>query len=166
MVLLLQLAIWLIDRGEDVPRSVPVIQWFVLVGLLAGPRLAARLALGPGRADGRRGGDAAAPRVPVLVVGMDHLAELFVRSTEHDPAATYRAVGVLDLASGERGRRLHHVPVFGGLAELPTAIAELARRELAPDAAGGHPAVRARDHARVAGGRRALPADDLPACRG
>ena len=132
VVLLLQLAIWLIDRGEDVPRSVPVIQWFVLVGLLAGPRLAARLALGPGRADGRRGGDAAAPRVPVLVVGMDHLAELFVRSTEHDPAATYRAVGVLDLTSGERGRRLHHLPVYGGLAELPTAIAELARRDLRP----------------------------------
>jgi O-antigen biosynthesis protein WbqV len=133
-ILLFQLATWLVDRGESIPRSVPVIQWFALVFLLAGPRFAARLASGPGRPPERRRDRAipAGARVPVLVVGMDHLAELFVRSTEHDPAAAYRAVGVLDLASGERGRRLHQVPVFGGLAELPKVIGELSRRNLRP----------------------------------
>ena len=133
VVLLLHLTIWLIDRGEDVPRSVPVIQWFVLVALLAGPRLVARVALGSGSATLRWDWANAAPaRVPVLVVGMDHLAEWFVRSSEQDPMSTYRAVGVLDLVSSERGRRLHGVPVYGGLAELPNAMAELARRHRRP----------------------------------
>jgi O-antigen biosynthesis protein WbqV len=115
-----------------------VIQWFVLVAMLGGPRFLTRL-LVPRRGRWARSpaaagrGGVALGRVPVAIVGADEQAALFLRSLEQDPDSPYQAVAVLDLASAERGRQLRGTPVLaarGGL--LRAALEELGRHRPRP----------------------------------
>lgn len=118
------------NRLEAVPRSVPVIQWCLLIVLLGGARFAYRLwrdrALGPG---GRRG----MPRaIPVLLLGAGDATEQFIRSTKVSRTVGYRVVGVLDDAPEIQGRSIHGTPVLGRLADLPAVVARLASRGQRP----------------------------------
>jgi O-antigen biosynthesis protein WbqV len=120
---------YLVDRGEHLPRSVPIIQWFILIVMLGGPRFFYRVnAHQQGRL--RRRGSYAP--VPVLLIGTDDLAALFLRALEHDAEPLYRVVGILDPQSGERGREIAGVPVLGGLSAIETAIAQLDKRGRRP----------------------------------
>ena len=120
---------WAIDRGEDIPRSVPMIQWFILIVMLGAPRFVTRL-LVQQRTQLRS--DTGIARIPIVVVGADDNAALFLRALEQDRQSLYRAVGILDLTSDERGRNLHGVPVFGAANELMGTFKELDRRRLRP----------------------------------
>ena len=120
---------WAIDRGEDIPRSVPMIQWFILIVMLGAPRFVTRL-LVQQRTQLRS--DTGIARIPIVVVGADDNAALFLRALEHDRQSLYQAVGILDLTSDERGRNLHGVPVFGAANELMGTFKELDRRRLRP----------------------------------
>ncbi|MFL5337751.1 MAG: polysaccharide biosynthesis protein [Geminicoccaceae bacterium] len=120
---------WAIDRGEDIPRSVPMIQWFILIVMLGAPRFVTRL-LVQQRSQLRT--DTGIARIPIVVVGADEHAALFLRALEQDRQSLYHAVGILDLTSDERGRKLHEVPVFGAANELMGAFKELDRRRLRP----------------------------------
>src|SRR3954447_3034609 len=120
---------WAIDRGEDIPRSVPMIQWFILIVMLGAPRFVTRL-LVQQRSQLRT--DTGIARIPIVVVGADEHAALFLRALEQDRQSLYHAVGILDLTSDERGRKLHGVPVFGAANELMSAFKELDRRRLRP----------------------------------
>ncbi len=128
-VLVFYLTMFLVTRLADLPRSVLVINWFVLLALLGGPRFlyritkdrrqAARLAAGGGR-------------VPVLLVGTGDEAELFIRATRA-PDSEYHAVGlVADRNGGRVGRNIHGVDVLGTIDELDQAVEELRRRGQAP----------------------------------
>lgn len=120
---------WIIDRGEDMPRSVPVMQWFILVAMLAAPRFGTRLLVHQ-RSQVRD----VVPlgRIPVVLVGADEQAALFLRSLEQDPKSPYYVVGILDLTSSEQGRRLRGTPVFGAANRLMAAFEDLERRRLRP----------------------------------
>ena len=120
---------WAIDRGEDIPRSVPMIQWFILIVMLGAPRFVTRL-LVQQRSQLRN--DTGIARIPIVLVGADEHAALFLRALEQDRQSLYQAVGILDLTSDERGRKLHGVPVFGAANELMSAFKELDRRRLRP----------------------------------
>jgi FlaA1/EpsC-like NDP-sugar epimerase len=120
---------WAIDRGEDIPRSVPMIQWFILIVMLGAPRFVTRLLV---QRQSLLRSDQAISRIPIVVVGADEQAALFLRALEQDPASLYQAVGILDLNSNERGRNLHGTPVFGAANEFMGAFKELERRRLRP----------------------------------
>jgi O-antigen biosynthesis protein WbqV len=121
-------ALFLVTRLEALPRSMPVIAWFVLILLLAIPRILYRLAK-DGRFDLRM--DPADGRVPVLLVGSGAEAEQFVAANDR-PGMPYRAVGIVDDSAGRQGRSLHGVGVMGTIAELPGVVAQLAQRERRP----------------------------------
>lgn len=110
------------SRAEDLPRSQPIINWFVLIAMLGGPRFVYRL-LKDGRLEFRYERIA---RVPVLLVGAGDAAETFIRATSRDGAA-YRVVGILDEKGSRVGRHIHNVPVLGGLGDL-TSVVEAVRR--------------------------------------
>lgn len=93
-ILVFLLLMFLVTRLDDLPRSVPLINWFVLVVLLGGPRLLYRLAK-----DRRLAGileSNARDRIPVLLVGAGDEAEIFIRAMATDRDAAYRVVGILD----------------------------------------------------------------------
>ena len=112
--------LFLLTRMEDVPRSLPFINWLLLVLLLGGPRFAYRLFKDRGldlvleRTDH--------VRVPVLLIGAGDAAELFIRQQHRDADASYRVVGAVDEKGTRIGRDIHGVPVLGGLEDIESLI--------------------------------------------
>ncbi|HVY12101.1 MAG TPA: nucleoside-diphosphate sugar epimerase/dehydratase [Alphaproteobacteria bacterium] len=121
---------FLLTRLEGIPRSVPGILWFVLIGFLSGPRVFVRL-LKEGRLDNFWLG-AKAERINVLVVGAGDEAELYIRAVMHDRQSPYHIVGVLDDKESRVGREIHHVSVLAPMRELPRVFRELKAKGQTP----------------------------------
>ncbi|MDJ0950106.1 MAG: nucleoside-diphosphate sugar epimerase/dehydratase [Alphaproteobacteria bacterium] len=122
--------LFLLTRLDDVPRSSLIINWFVLMALLGGPRVVYRVfkdrSLEAVMArSGRR-------RIPVLLVGAGDATELFLRSIVRQPEANYEAVGIIDDKEKRVGRRMHGVAVMGGLDDIPKIVGSLAGRGKKP----------------------------------
>ena len=113
-----------LDRLDFVPRSVPFIQWCLLIVALGGSRFAYRLLRDQGLLSHAGG----APAVPVLLLGAGNAAEQFIRASRADPHVPYRVVGVLDDAREFQGRYIHGTAVLGRLGDLPTIVARLIDR--------------------------------------
>ena len=110
-------------RLEDLPRSLPLINWFLLMALLGGPRFLYRLAKDRRLdmvldQDGRT-------RVPILLAGAGDGAELFLRATNRPGDANYRPVGILAETTSRVGRNIHGVEVLGTLDELARVCSTL-----------------------------------------
>lgn len=121
---------FLLNRLEGFPRSHPFILWFVLIALLAGPRILYRIF--KDRSINavfiRERGSA----VPVLLLGAGDGAELFLRALKQQTAAPYRAVGILSQKTSRLGRRIHGTEVLGSLDQLEAVYARLKARNDAP----------------------------------
>lgn len=128
-VLLFLAAQFLATRLDVLPRSIVVINWFVLIMLLGGPRFLYRLAK-----DRRLGGGAAdhSLRAPVLLAGAGDEAEQFIRALARDPNAPYRVVGILSATAERVGREIRGVPVLGTVDRLADAVAGLKAKNGAP----------------------------------
>jgi FlaA1/EpsC-like NDP-sugar epimerase len=128
-ILVFYLLMFLMTRLQDLPRSVLIINWFVLLALLGAPRFLYR-----SWKDRRRAVKSAAggqSRIPVLLVGAGDEAELFIRATT-SPDAEYRAVGLISDRGARVGRNIHGIDVLGALDELEAVVAGLKAKGLAP----------------------------------
>ena len=115
---------------EPLPRSVPLILWFVLIALVGGPRFGYRLF--KDRRLSRRAQDQGAHEIPVLLIGVGEAAALFIRSLDNEPHAPYRVVGVLDEKGRRVGRDIRGVPVLGDIDQLEQVVEQLAQRGQRP----------------------------------
>lgn len=116
------LLMFLVTRLQDLPRSVLVINWLVLLALLGGPRFVYR-----SWKDRRRAAKHAAAgqgRIPVLLAGAGDEAELFLRATTA-PDAEYRAVGLISEGGSRVGRNIHGVDVLGEIADFAQVVEQL-----------------------------------------
>lgn len=114
--------LFFVTRLESYPRSALVLQFFILVALLAGPRLLYRAwKEGSLMRALKRGDD---NRVPVLLLGSGQAADAFIREMERRDAV-YRIVGVVDDSERRHGRDLRGVRVLGSLADLPAIVRQL-----------------------------------------
>jgi FlaA1/EpsC-like NDP-sugar epimerase len=121
---------FVLTRLEALPRSTLLIDWFVLIALLGGPRLAYRLFKD-------RGLDHILERakhqsVPVLLISAKDGADTFIREMIRDPRAVYRVVGVLADTPSRVGREIYRVPVLGTIDALETVVERLDRRGRRP----------------------------------
>ncbi len=121
---------FVLTRLETFPRSVLLIDWFVLIALLGGPRLAYRLFKD-------RGLDHILERVkhqsvPVLLISAKDGADMFIREMRRDPRAVYRVVGVLADTPSRVGREIYRVPILGTIDALDTVVKQLDRRGKRP----------------------------------
>ncbi len=116
-------ALFIVNRLDMIPRTVPVIQWFLLIVLLGGPRLLYRVlkekAVTPQQEK----------KIPVLLVGTNELAETFLRSVG---TSGYSVVGLIEPNSEQLGRKIHGVTVLGTLDTLPSIIAMLDEQDRRP----------------------------------
>ena len=124
-------ALFLITRLEDIPRSLVIINLFVMTALLSGPRLLYRVLkdhalLGLLESDSQR-------RVPVLLVGAGDEADLFIREMSRLRPAPYRVVGAIDHKAGRVGRKIREIAVMGTFEDLPRIVEELDRRGQRPE---------------------------------
>ncbi len=129
-VALFSMAMFVLTRLDGLPRSVPFINWLLLIALLAGPRLAYR-ALKEGRLQIDIG-TAELRRIPLLLVGATGNAELFIRDCLRDTRSLYRIVGLLDENPVRKNRALHGIRIYGNTANMRTVIRRLERRGLKP----------------------------------
>ncbi|MCP5367778.1 MAG: polysaccharide biosynthesis protein [Hyphomicrobiales bacterium] len=124
LVFLLVLFLW--ARAADVPRSLFVINWFVLIAFLGGPRFLYRLFKDKRLQLSFQSEDR--PRIPVLLVGAGDGAELFIRSLARPDHANYRVVGILSETRGRVGRHIHGIQVTDVVGNMAEVVERLERR--------------------------------------
>lgn len=117
-------------RLEAIPRSTPIISWFIMLAVLGGSRLSYRL-LREGRLS-FLWQNAGAGRTPVLLYGAGDEADLFIRALAANPQAPYEVVGVVAENIKRVGRDIHSVPVLGTLNDLNAIVSTLRKKNRAP----------------------------------
>jgi FlaA1/EpsC-like NDP-sugar epimerase len=117
-------------RLQDFPRTALLINWPLLIFLLAGPRFLYRaLKDGNWRAAFERDADA---RIPVVLVGAGDAAEMFIRDQSRGRNANYRVVGIVDDKPNRIGRDIRGVRVMATIGELDQVITSLDKKGRRP----------------------------------
>ena len=122
-ILIFLIILFAVTRLEDLPRSLPIISWFVLIALLGGPRFLYRL-LKDRRLDFHLDKDAHL-RIPVLLVGSGDSAELFIRDITRTDS-NYRVVGIVSDTTARVGRNIHGVEIMGTIDQISVVVQKLA----------------------------------------
>ncbi len=110
--------LFVFNRSENLPRSVPLLFFGFQLLLLAGPRLLYRwlkdhrLSLGGG--------------TRVLIIGAGRAGEMLVRDMRRGGARQYEPVAFVDDKLRRHGADIHGVPIRGGTSLIPTLVEELA----------------------------------------
>jgi FlaA1/EpsC-like NDP-sugar epimerase len=123
-------AMFVLTRLDELPRSLPGINWLVLMALLGGPRFAYRAYKDRGL--GHILERVAHGSIPVLLIGAGDGAAMFIREMASDPARLYRVVGIIADSSSRVGRDISGVSVLGTIDELPAVVARLDDRDERP----------------------------------
>jgi O-antigen biosynthesis protein WbqV len=121
--------LFMFDRLGTVPRTVPIIQWLLLLVMLGGPRFAFRIWAARMSPSPRN----TMSRVPVIVAGTGESTDLLIRAVASDLQGRYQVLGLLDLGSGTRGRDILGVPILGSIEELAPVVHELATKGRRPE---------------------------------
>ena len=124
-ILVFLLVLFWVTRLELLPRSALVINWFILVVLLTGSRVAYRI-LKDGRIFGLTP-RADPDRIPVLLIGATDGADMFIRAMSSVPDSRYQVVGIVDTRETRVGRRIRGVEVMGGIDRLDRIMEHLSR---------------------------------------
>ena len=127
--------LFVLTRLEGYPRSAFLINWFILIALLVGPRVVYRAILDGSLAGVLRRGGGAARRIPVLLLGAGDNAELFISATTRGSSSNYRVVGIVDDDASKARRHIHGIRVLGTTAELPEIVRGLRARGAGPQRA-------------------------------
>ena len=109
-------------RLEGIPRSLPLAQLVFLIASMSSVRLAVRWWYGANHAQAVS--RTVAQKDNVLVVGLNHVAELYLRCVADLAADRISIAGILDENPRLKGRLLHHHQVLGEPAELPQILAK------------------------------------------
>jgi len=119
------LVLFLTARLEWLPRSTPIIQWFLLMAMLGGSRLVYRVAKDKttARAMVRQG----THRVPVLLIGAGDEAEAFIRETFRSANTPFDVIGIVSLTDSRVGRNMHGIDVLATADKLEETLGKLAK---------------------------------------
>jgi lipopolysaccharide/colanic/teichoic acid biosynthesis glycosyltransferase len=112
-----------LNRLDDVPRSVPVIHWFVLIAALIGTRAAARLRVE--RASKATKLDMSSSIQHILLVGENELTELYLSSIAKFASSSFIVAGIVCGGQKLQGRSLRQHRVLGKPEELSRVLANL-----------------------------------------
>jgi len=123
LILVFALEMFIFFRLEGIPRSVPVINWFVLMAMLGGPRFLYRWS--KDKQFRLKFHTIGSNQIPILLVGAGDEAELFIRATARSATARYRAVGMVAETTGRVGRHMHDVSVLGTVDQIEQVVAKL-----------------------------------------
>lgn len=121
-------------RADQLPRSAPILAWFLMVAFLLGPRMIVRAWSDqtiprPFAARGMRTNEVA---IPILLAGSAARVEPFLRELRQHPSPPYLVAGVLTIDTGWHGRTMHGIGVLGRPSDVANALAYLHQRNVRP----------------------------------
>lgn len=130
-------ALVITSRAGWLPSSVPIIQWLVLMPMLAGGRLWRRIFSERLRDLGftlRHSEDIHAPKKPArtLIAGLPEHVEIVLRQLESAPDREHVAVGILDAGNQDIAMKLRRVPILGGIEAIEHVVGKLAAQNQRP----------------------------------
>ena len=125
VILIFVPALFVLTRAEALPRSVPVINWFILIFMIGAPRFLYRIV--KDRQFGLLQPSHDPQSIPVLLAGAGDSAELFIRAAHRSKTQLYRAVAMVAEGGGRVGRNIHGIDVLGTFDDIPRVVAELER---------------------------------------
>jgi FlaA1/EpsC-like NDP-sugar epimerase len=110
--LLFSVYVGFVHHFIDFPRSVFVIDWFIILALVGGSRFLYRLfrEFYPVRS--------ARSRTKVLIIGAGRAGEMILREMNQSTQIGYEPVGFLDDDRVKKGQRIHGVSVLGKIDDL------------------------------------------------
>jgi O-antigen biosynthesis protein WbqV len=119
------IAAFLMTRGSNVPRSVPVLTLLYLIAGLCTPRLAYRLLMEQSFFPGKN--DRSQPRRrSVLLYGLNDNAESFIRANRRGTRGEFNVAGILDDSILNQARSVQGVKVLGGFSDIDEIVSSLA----------------------------------------
>ena len=98
-------------RLADFPRSVFIIDWFIMITGIGGSRFLYRLSREFAFTKGKNG-------KKIIIIGAGDAGEMLLREMRQNPNIDYDIIGFLDNNPSKRGRRIHDIPVLGPIDEL------------------------------------------------
>jgi FlaA1/EpsC-like NDP-sugar epimerase len=122
--------LFIATRANELPRSVPILVWIVLTGLVVGPRLLFRA-----YKDARRRATArpqGRESIPVLLFGNEASLESFLRRLQAQSTSPYYPVGLLTPSRKRTGHRIRGVEILGEASDVVNAVEHLDRRGRRP----------------------------------
>jgi FlaA1/EpsC-like NDP-sugar epimerase len=123
LILIFSLVMFFATRLEDYPRSAPLINWFILMALLGGPRFIYRLI--KDRRFDLNHITSTTKSIPSLLIGAGDSAELFLRAIERNPAIPYAPIGLAAEMKSRLGHDIHGIPILGLISDLTQIIQTL-----------------------------------------
>ncbi len=118
------------NRLDMIPRSALVINWMLLMIMLAAPRFAYR-ALKDRSLHWEMTLDEKA-KIPVLLIGATGLAEQFIQDMSRDTRTLYQVVGLLDEDSNRKNRMIQRTRIYGAVESLEATVKKLDREGKKP----------------------------------
>ncbi|MAF94181.1 MAG: nucleotide sugar dehydratase [Rhodospirillaceae bacterium] len=117
------LVMFLWTRFLHLPRSIILIDWFVLMALLGGPRFIYRLV--KDRRFDLANENHNGQKIAVLLVGAGDGAELFIRALRRSEDSNYRAVGIVSDRPDRIGKQIHGIEVIGPASDIAGTVKKL-----------------------------------------
>ena len=118
-------SIGFVFRFIGFPRSVFLIDWFVILVLLGGSRFLYRIwreiHIPSSRPKAQR---------KILIIGAGDVGEMILRSVRRERDVPYEVVGFLDDDPDKVGRRIHGVAVLGDISTLGSVVTERGIKEV------------------------------------
>ncbi|MBB42523.1 MAG: nucleotide sugar dehydratase [Rhodospirillaceae bacterium] len=121
---------FLFNRLEAFPRSALLINWFVLMSLLGGPRFIYRQFKEKYGEQPDANGNV--KRVPVLLIGAGDSTEMFIRALARNKSSAYRIVGIVDEKENRVGQKIQGVRVEGTLNNIADTLTRISLKDQRP----------------------------------
>ena len=129
-ILLFIPVLFIVTRLENYPRSVIVINWFVLILLWSAPRVFYRYWKDHNWNFFKREIDKA---IPVLLVGTGDESDIFIREMRHRHPAPYKILGIIDDKGTRVGRIIHGIEILGDVSDLTQVVQKLNQQNRRPE---------------------------------
>jgi lipopolysaccharide/colanic/teichoic acid biosynthesis glycosyltransferase len=114
-----------VNRLHGIARSLPILQFSMIVAVLISTRSVTRTWFGRQRYQNLEAQVTTRPCETVLVAGVGAVSELFLRCVKEFASEQVRVAGILAEEPMLRGRTLQQKPILGTTEELPTVLASL-----------------------------------------
>jgi O-antigen biosynthesis protein WbqV len=112
------ISIFIYNRLDDIPRSVPFLQLLLIIGGLSSSRLFYRKIKEISKKSNT-------PKIKVLMVGANDHSDDFIKMIAKRRNSEYQVIGIIDDNQARSGRNMNGIPIFAPLTQLEDLLKKL-----------------------------------------